>query len=174
MIGLLRFFGLLNAAVWLGAAVSFTYAIGPGFFSNEMKAILPPPWNGGAAQIILQRYFILLHCCGAVALLHLFLEKIYLGKKIERLTLAIVGATIFLGLLGGFWFQPKLKDLHLRWYDPRSPVAAREQAHRSFSIWHGASQTVNLFVMGGLLVYFWRLSNPPSATRFASSNKFRS
>lgn len=173
MIGFLRFLGLLNAAIWLGAAVSFTLAIGPGFFSNEMKAVLPPPYNGAAAQIIIQRYFILLHWCGAFALLHLLLEKLYLGKVAERLTVAVLTLTIFLGLLGGFWFQPKLKDLHLRWYDSRAPVAAREKAHHSFSIWHGVSQTMNLFVIGGLLVYLWRVSNPPGALRFLSANKFR-
>lgn len=174
MIGFLRFFGLLNAAIWLGAAISFTFALGPGFFSNEMKAVLPPPYNGAAAQIILQRYFILLHCCGGFAVLHLLLEKLYLGKMTERLTLVVLTTTIFLSLLGGFWFQPKLRNLHLRSYDPRSPVSTREQAHRSFSIWHGVSQTMNVFVMGGLLIYFWRVSNPPTATRFLSSNKFRS
>lgn len=173
MIGFLRYFGLLNAAVWLGAAVSFSLAIGPAFFSAEMKAILPPPYNGAAAQIIIKHYFILLHVCGVISLLHLVLEKLYLGKVAERLTVAVLSVTIFLGLLGGFWFQPKLRELHLRWYDTRSAEAAREQAHRSFSIWHGVSQTMNLVVIGGLLIYLWRVSNPPSASRFLSSNKFR-
>lgn len=138
-----------------------------------MKAILPPPYNGAAAQIIIKHYFILLHCCGAIAVLHLLLEKLYLGKATERLTVIVLSITIFLGLLGGFWFQPKLKELHLRWYDTRSPKEAQEQAHRSFGTWHGLSQTMNLIVIGGLLIYLWRVSNPPTAARFISSNKFR-
>ena len=173
MIGFLRYLGLLNAAVWLGAAVSFAFAIGPAFFSEEMKAMFPPPHNGAAAQIVIKHYFILLHVCGAVAVLHLVLEKLYLGKVAERLTVIVLSVTIFLGLLGGFWFQPKLKDLHLRWYDARSSEIAREQAHQSFSLWHGISQTMNIIVIGGLLVYLWRVSNPPSASRFLTANKFR-
>ena len=174
MIGFLRFIGLLNAAVWLGAAVSFTLALGPAFFSQEMKSLLPPPYNGAAAQIIIKRYFILLHCCGGIGILHLFLEKLYLGKKMERLTLAILALAISFGLLGGFWLQPKLRDLHLKHYDARSSDVSRAEADRSFKVWHGVSQTMNLFVMGGLLIYLWRVSNPSNASRFISAQKFRS
>ena len=173
MIGFLRFLGLLNAAVWLGAAISFTIALGPAFFSSEMKTLLPPPYNGVAAEIVIQRYFILLHCCGGIALLHLILEKLYLGKRMERLTLAVLALSISLALLGGFWLQPKLKQLHLKKYDARSPAALRADAGQSFKIWHGISQTLNLFVMGGLLVYFWRLSISSSPSRFISKQKFR-
>jgi hypothetical protein len=173
VIGFLRYLGLLNAAIWLGAAVAFTIAIGPAFFSDEMKAILHAPYNGAAAQIVIKRYFILLHFCGGIALLHLFLEKLYLGKAVERIALAVLLITISLGLLGGFWLQPKLRVLHLRKYDARSSMQLRGEADRSFKMWHGVSQTMNLFVIGGLLFYLWRVSNPPNASRFVSGNKFR-
>ncbi|MEO5803486.1 MAG: DUF4149 domain-containing protein [Verrucomicrobiota bacterium] len=174
VIGFLRFFGLLNAAVWLGATVSFSIALGPAFFSQEMKSLLPPPYNGAAAQIVISRYFILLHCCGVVGLLHLFLETLYLGKALERLTLALLTIIISFGLFGGFWLQPKLRVLHLKKYDGRSSVERRGLADRSFKVWHGVSQTMNLFVMGGLFVYLWRVSNSVSTSRFSSANKFRS
>lgn len=173
MIGFLRFFGLLNAAIWLGGAVSFTLALGPAFFSNEMKVILPPPYNGAAAQIVIHRYFILLNCCGAIALLHLFLEKLYLGKAVERFTLAVLLVVIAFSLAGGFWLQPKLRNLHSQKYNMRLSAEPRAEADRSFKLWHGVSQTMNLFVIGGLLVYLWRVSNPPNATRFTSATKFR-
>jgi hypothetical protein len=32
MIGVLRIVGLLNVAIWLGASVFFTLAVGPAFF----------------------------------------------------------------------------------------------------------------------------------------------
>ena len=173
MIGFLRFFGLLNAAVWLGGAISFTLALGPAFFSNEMKAILPPPYNGAAAQIVIHKYFILLNCCGAIALLHLFLEKLYLGKSVERLTFGALIFVIALSLLGGFGLQPKLRTLHLQKYSSQVSPENRVKADRSFKVWHGVSQTLNLFAMGGLLVYFWRISTPQNASRFSSANKFR-
>jgi hypothetical protein len=173
VIGFLRFFGLLNAAVWLGGAISFTLAVGPAFFSNEMKAILPPPYNGAAAQIVIHRYFILLNCCGAIALLHLFLETLYLGKAVERLTLGVLLLVMALSLSGGFWLQPKLKNLHLQKYSPQVSDAARARADRSFKVWHGVSQTMNLIVIGGLLFYSWRVSNPPNTLRFSRVAKFR-
>lgn len=173
MIGFLRFIGLLNAGIWLGAAVSFTIALGPAFFSAEMKSILPPPYNGAAAQIIIKRYFILLYCCGAIALIHLILEKLYSGKAIERLTMGALALAISFGLLGGIWLQPKLRELHLRKYNSGSSVEVRAEADRTFKTWHGVSQTMNLLVMAGLLVYFWRVSSQTNSSRFISSNKFR-
>lgn len=174
VIGLLRFVGLLNAAIWLGAAISFTVALGPAFFSAEMKSILPPPYNGAAAQIIIKRYFILLYCCGGIALLHFVLEKLYSGKVFERLTAGALVFAICLGLLGGIWLQPKLRDLHLKKYDSRSSPELRAQVDRSFKTWHGVSQTMNLAVIGGLLLYFWRTSNAGNTSRFVNTHKFRS
>ncbi len=174
MIGLLRFIGLLNAAIWLGAAISFTFALGPAFFSEEMKALFRQHYyNGAAAQIVMKRYFILLYCCAGIALLHLCLEKLYSGKTFERLTSVALALAISLSLLGGIWLQPKLRELHLRKYNARSSLEVRSQADRSFKTWHGVSQTINLFVIGGLLIYFWRSSGPANTTRFVSANKFK-
>ena len=159
--------------MWVGAAVSFTFALGPAFFSDEMRAIIPAPYNGAAAQIVIKRYFILLQVCGGIALFHLFLEKLYLGKAIERLALAVLLITISLGLLGGFWLQPKLRELHSKKYDVRSSTILRAEADGSFKMWHGLSQTINLLMMGGLLVYLWRISNPTNGSRFMSASKVR-
>ncbi len=57
VIGFLRFIGLTNAAVWFGAAVFFTFVGGPAFFSPEMKHLLPPPYNGAAAELMIARVF---------------------------------------------------------------------------------------------------------------------
>jgi len=171
--GFLRFFGLLNAAVWVGGAISFTLAFGPAFFSNEMKAILPPPYNGAAAQIVLHRYFILMSCCGALALIHFFLENLYLGKTMERFVFTILLIVIGFGLIGGFWLQPKLKKLHLQKYSTKVSTETRTAAEHSFKLWHGVSQSMNLIVIGGLLVYFWRVSSSGNSSRFVNTQKFR-
>jgi hypothetical protein len=42
----------------------------------------------------------------------------------------------------------------------------REQAHRSFSRWHAASQALNLVLMAGVAVYLWRVSTPGSGYRY--------
>lgn len=172
MIGFLRVAGLLNIAIWLGAVVSFTFALGPAFFSAEMKNLLPPPYNGAAAQLVIKRYFFLLHFCGVIALAHLFLEKLYLGKKFERLSLLILVGSVSLSLVGGVWLQPKLKKLHLRKYDVHSSIELRDSADRSFKKWHGLSQVMNLTLLGGLLVYFTRISTFSTPSRFSGSQKF--
>ena len=40
MIGLLRFVGILNAAVWFGTAIFFSFGAGLVPFSPEMKTLL--------------------------------------------------------------------------------------------------------------------------------------
>lgn len=174
MTGFLRFIGLLNAAVWLGAAISFTFALGPALFSPEMKAHFPPQHLGFIAQIVIQKYFLFSYWCGAIAVIHLVFEKLYLGKKAERLAIIALSVAIALSLLGGIFFQPKLRALHLRHYDARSSQTQRSAAGRSFGMWHGVSQAMNLLVIGGLLIYFSRLSASSQSTRFSSAQKFRS
>lgn len=138
-----------------------------------MTSVIRPPYNGVAAQIVIHRYFILLNCCGGIALLHLLLETLYSGKAVERLTLGAVIAVLVLSLAGGFWLQPKLRTLHVQKYSQQVSAETRAVAGRSFKLWHGVSQTMNLFVIGGLLIYLWRVSNPPNTTRFTSATKFR-
>ena len=71
MIGFLRIVGLLNAAVWFGAAVFFTFGVGLVPFSPEMKTLLgsnnAPYFSGAIAQIFIARYFHFQLACGAVA-----------------------------------------------------------------------------------------------------------
>src|SRR3954454_3078253 len=45
---ILRFIGLLNAAVWLGAMTLFTAIIGPALFGPEVRQVLRADWMPGA------------------------------------------------------------------------------------------------------------------------------
>jgi hypothetical protein len=49
----------------------------------------------------------------------------------------------------------------------------RENADRSFRVWHGFSQVINLAMLAGLAIYLWRIGNPPNPARFVSTAKFR-
>jgi hypothetical protein len=75
-------------------------------------------------------------------------------------------------LLCGYWLQPKMKTLHATKYAANNRPEIRLAADRSFKIWHGVSQVINLFVVGGLAVYLWRAANPADPTRFVSAAKF--
>ncbi len=176
MIGLLRFVGILNAAVWFGTAIFFTFGAGPATFSPEMKSLLGsnnfPYFSGAIAEILIARYFHLQIICGAVAVVHLLAEWLYLGKYPHKIQLGLLVALCSVVLIGGYWLQPKMKALHAVKYGLNTRPEVREAADRSFRAWHGISQVVNLLAVGGLAAYLWRAANPFDQTRFVSSVKF--
>lgn len=182
MIQILRFIGVTNAAIWLGAAIFFTFGVAPVFFSVELKGLLHGPfWPGVIAQMALERYFYLQYLCGAVAVAHLLAEWVVLGRALQKLTITVLLVLLTCGFLGGLWLQPKLKHLYLvksgsneQYQRVAIPPAEMRQAEKSFRTWHGISMSVNLLLMGGLVVYFWRVVRPNETTRFVSATKFRS
>lgn len=177
MIFSLRFIGVINAAIWFGSAIFFSFIGGPAIFSADMKSLLGPAYpiySGAIAQIVIERYFLLQHVCGAIALVHLFAEWLYTGRPLHRLMLWMVVGAFILGLIGGLGLQPYMKNLHRIKYAMQTTPAQKEEAAASFRVWHGASQVMNLVVMFGLLYYFWQLANPPVAPRAFVGNKFRS
>jgi uncharacterized membrane protein YjgN (DUF898 family) len=164
MIGVLRIVGLLNVAVWLGASVFFTLAVGPAFFSESMLRLLGRPHAGAAAQLVLERYFIMHQICAGVALLHLVGEGVYLGRMIHRWTLGLLLVLLGFSLVAGYIIQPQLRSLHLTMYRPGLAVEEQETAGRSFRILHGVSQLINLAMLAGVLVYVVRLTKAPTET----------
>lgn len=164
----------MNAAVWFGGAVFFTIAAGPAFFSTEMLNLVGRIYAGAAAQILLERYFNLQLLCAALALIHLLAEWLYTGKLLSRWTPYLLLGLLSIGLVGGFWLQPKLKALHLEKYGVRSQPAQRLEATRAFSLWHGVSQTINLLALGGLTAYLWQITQNLEAVPRWPRGKFRS
>jgi hypothetical protein len=138
-----------------------------------MLKILPPAYSGAAAQVVLERYFIVQYWCGSIALSHLFLEWLYAGKPLRRWTLYLVLGLLGLGLMSGVLVQPKLKRLHLELYGVRSTPLQREQAGRSFAFWHGVMRVSNLVVVAGLWAYLWKVNGAGNPMRFVSAGKLR-
>ncbi len=165
MIGLLRFTGLANAAIWLGASIFGAFVVLPAFFTPGFKAVIHEPYNGLAAQMILHRYLALHYTCGTVAILHLIAGYLYSGRPADRATAATLAMVAALGVLEGVWLEPALKSLFAAKYDPRSTPAAREEAAHRFGPLHGLSQTANLLVLAGVCFYFWKLNRPAGGSR---------
>jgi hypothetical protein len=172
MTGLLRFVGILNAAVWCGSAIFLVVALPP-LFSAEMKRLLGLPGVGFAAQTIVARFFVLQYACAAIALAHLIGEWVYIGRPLLRLNLALLTGLMGLALLGGLWMQPKLRDLHQRMYYGAT-VELKDRAAKSFRVWHAGSQSANLLVIAGLLLYLWKVAEAPEHPRFVRLSKIRS
>jgi hypothetical protein len=136
VIGLLRFVGILNAAVWFGTAVFFTFGAGLAPFSQEMKNLLGPDnfpyFSGAIAQILIARYFYFQLGCAVIAVLHLLAEWLYLGKYPRKLQVGLLIGLASAALVGGCWLQPKLKALHGTKYGVSTRPEIREAADRSF------------------------------------------
>jgi hypothetical protein len=176
VIGLLRFVGILNAAVWFGAAIFFTFGTGLVPFSQEMKNLLGqanyPYFSGAIAQLFIARYFYFQIGCAMIAVVHLLAEWLYLGKYPQKLQVGLLIGLSSIVLIGGYWLQPKMKVLHATKYGLNSRPEIREAAARSFRAWHGVSQVINFLMVGGLTVFLWRATNNSDPTRFVSAMKF--
>ena len=177
MSGFLRFIGTINAAIWFGAGIFFAAVVLPAVFSEDMRKVLGssayPYYSGAVALILFKRFFALQYICGAIALLHLFAEKLYLGRALPRLGVALVTSIFCLGLKGGFWLQPHMEHLRQAMYFGPSQEQ-REKARHSFGLWHGLSELVNLAVLGGLLIYIVHVTRPEEHVRYGGATKFRS
>ena len=178
MTGFFRFLGILNAAVWFGAAVFFTFGAVPAFSSKEMEEVLSarqfPYFSVAIAQVVEQRYFYLqLVCCG-LALLLLFGEWLYSGRVPDKFWRGLLAGLIVVNLLGGLVLQPALRKWHQEAYGLRTAPEQRKHAFRSFRAWQSVSDMVNFVVAGGLGAYVWRMARPSDPTRFVSTTKFRS
>ena len=134
VIGFLRFVGILNAAVWLGAAVFFTFGAGFVPFSQEMRNLLGannfPYFSGAIAQILIARYYYFQAGCALVAVVHLLAEWLYLGKYPQKLQAGLLIGLAAAVLLGGSWFQPRLRALHAAQYGINTGAEFREAAAR--------------------------------------------
>ena len=171
---ILRFVGLVNAAVWLGAVVVLAFGIGPALVSPEVERLLGtknfPYFSGAIAQIAAGRCAYLQFACGLVALLHVLAEWLYFGRAPKRRWLGLLTGLIALSLLNGCWLQPELKRLHTLQF---TAVEERPAARKAFQNWQRAAGAVNLLSAAGLVFYLWRVANPSDPTRILPAAKFR-
>jgi len=178
MTGLLRFAGMLNAAVWLGAAIFCSTSLLVALHSREAIALIGASYfeqvSGGITQIIFQRLFYLQILCAVLAWLHAIGEWLYLGRIPRRFWTGLLFLLFLLSLLGSIWLCPKLLRLQRARYAPSISVETRLLLERSFRTWNGVFQAVNVVLIGGVGLYFWRLGNPQDEPRFVVPSKFRS
>jgi hypothetical protein len=162
----------MNAAVWLGAAVFFTFGIGTAVFSPEMKRIFGDYYPGIVAQLLLKRYFTLHLVCGLIALLVAGAEMFYTRRRIQKLTFALFLVPLLIGVFGGWVLQPNMTPLHHAKYHAPS-ADEKALAGQQFGRLHALSSVLNLVSLGFLVAYVWRVANPPEPARFVSAQKFR-
>jgi len=177
VIGLLRFLGILNAAVWFGATVFLALVAHPAFSSLELQNLLGPKnfsfFSTAALHILLARAAFLQLVCGMVAVLHLTAEWLYLGKVPHRHRRSALLVLIFLSVVNGFWLLPRLRDLNQVRHASSVSVVQRQEAEQSFRTVNRVWSGIDFFLLAGLGVYLWAVSASDS-TRLGNSLKFRS
>jgi hypothetical protein len=169
----LRCIGITNAAIWFGAAFFSCAVLGPSFASSHMLSILHDAHAGRAAQIVLERFFILQYWCGGIALTHLFVEWLYTARPLKLWTVYLVIGLLGLGLVGGSWLHPKVTKLHLDLHGPRSTPQQRENARQPLRVWQDVSQVMQYLAAFGLLIHLIQAAAPTGPPRFSSANKFK-
>jgi hypothetical protein len=153
----LRVIGVLNAAVWFGGGLFFSFGIAPGVFSPELKRALSDYQVGVVGQHLVGRFFALHAICGGIALLHFAVEWMLARRGFRAGMLALIVVAAGLGAGGGAALQPRMRILfETKYHGPMD--AERAAAAKSFRALHGVSQVANLVTLLLLAVYAGRLS----------------
>lgn len=169
---------MLNAAVWLGATVFCSTAVLAALNSQDLVNLVGGKYfaqvSGALTQIIFARLFQLQIACALLAWLHLLGEWLYLGRPPRRWRVGLLTGLLALSLTGSWGLGPQLQRLHRAQYAPNARGEERAAAERGFRWWNGGFQTVNVLMIGGVLGYFWRVTQPDDAPRFVRPVNFRS
>lgn len=167
----------MNAAVWLGTVIFFTFGAEPACFSADMHVALgitgDSYFPGAAMGVVMSRYYHVALACGVVALLHLLAEWMYMGRPTRKFSFGLVAGLFLLTLIGSNAIQPALVRLNKKHYTAAQP-AERDSAAKSFRLLHVASRLANALVIGGLILYAWRVGSPSDTLRFVRPVQFRS
>ena len=166
----------MNAAVWLGAALFFTFGAEPACFSADMRALFRIPADsfppGAIAGVIMSRYYNLTLACGVIGLLHFLAEWLYMGRPRRKFSFGLIAALFILTLLGRNAIQPTLARQNYAHYNPKAEPAEREAAGKSFRILHPLGIMLNIITIGALIIYVTRVSSSSEALRFVRPVQF--
>ncbi len=170
-IGLLRFIGLFNAAVWFGTIAFQLIASSPAMASGEMQQLLGPKnfpyFSAAIGHVISSRCYTVFLICSLVALLHLGAEWLYSGKHPKRGGLILVFALFLCGELQSHVLQPKLQALLLEQHRPGIRTSAAPTG-----VWPTLATAVNILLLAGLSRYLWQVANPAEEMHFVGSTSF--
>jgi len=176
VIGFLKFVGTLNAAIWLGMTVFHLFGASPALQSDAVRLLLGeryfPYFSGVMAQIVAERFFHWLLACGLLALAHLVGERLYLGRKTQRVGFGMVIGLLAVILCLGLIVQPKQRLWHVQSHAVNATAPQRAASQRELRRWNGYAWALHLVLVAGLGVHFWRLVNPPEEKRFLGLSQF--
>ena len=155
----------LNAAVWLGGAVFFTFVAGPAFFSPALEPILPKPEDGIAARYLIGKFTAFQIACASISLGTMAIGWRWNARRFQVPQALVLGTVILLIVVSMVWIMPKLDAMHhakyADYFGLNITPEVQQTAAKQFGPLHGLSQVGNLLVLLGLLAQFiltWRLA----------------
>lgn len=143
------------------------------FSGTAAETLAGAPRSEALGQILLGRFYGLQQWCGVLALVHLLAEWLYLSKGFSRLRIGGLCLLLAVGMLGGYWIHPRLKEAHFRHHSRSVPAEERAAAAREVRVLSGVSRVFNVLLLGGVGLYLWRVSSSMSGPRFVPATKFR-
>lgn len=169
---------MLNAALWLGAAVFCSTTLLVALNSRDTVGLIGSQYfaqvSGALTQIIFTRLFYLQILCAVIAWVHLVAEWMYLGRIPRRFWVGLLTALFMASLVGSLWLCPKLVRAQRAQFASGLTTLQREAVQHDFRIWDGVFQAVNVLIIAGIGAYFWRVTHAQDEPRFVSPAKFRS
>jgi hypothetical protein len=175
VIGFLRFIGLLNAGVWVGAAVFLILGAEPALHSNAARAYLLKShgyFAGALDGVIRARFLYFNLVCGGIAMTHLLAEWLYLGRPIRRISVWLVLILCALAIVNIGVFESRVGLFHEARYRGATP-AARQEAQEAYDHWRRASNTADLLMLAGLCVFLWSVARDENVLRFVGATSPR-
>ena len=173
MISFLRFVGVMNAAVWLGACLFHFLVVSPFFGSAATRWLLGEAHAQGSGLMLWERFYTVHYLCLALAWLHLLAEWVYLGRSIPRFHGWALSLLLVLGVAGNMVLNRRVTPLHWSRYQPQVQPEIRANATHSYPLWSAVWTTTNTALGLTLVVFCIRtlLANP--GPRFMTQGKFR-
>lgn len=158
----------MNAAVWLGTAIFFTFGAEPACFSTDMRGALGVTadsyYPGAIAGVVMTHYYHVMLACSVVSLLHFLAEWLYLGRSTRKFSFGLLAALFVLLIICSNAIEPSMNRFNRRHYTA-TQMEERESAGRSFRILHVTTRVLNVLIIGGLAFYAWRIGSPSDTRR---------
>ena len=165
----------MNAAVWLGTAVFFTFGAEPACFSADMRGALGVAgdsfYPGAVGGVVMTRYYHVMLACSLVSLLHFGAEWLYMGRVTRKFSFGLLAVLFVLLIICSNAIEPSMNRFNRKHYTA-TQVDDRESAGKSFRILHITTRVLNVFIIGGLAFYAWRVGTPSDTLRFVRPVQF--
>lgn len=173
MISFLRFVGVMNAAVWLGASLYHLLAVGPFFSTAAARWVLGEPQATGAGLMLWHRLYTLQYLCVGVAWAHLLTEWVYLGRGPSRFQGWMLSLMLTLTLAGDLELRHGVEPAHWTRLNAKANAEEKARAQRNYPLWSALWMSTQAGLTLAVILFSSRTLMATPGPRFMTQGKFR-